>query len=168
MNHYILNGSSDVENWVEKAEYMTEEQLIATAPIEVLEFAAELQASGEEPNNLLGFGLLTAGKALVKGAATLGKKVAPKLIKKVSKVPTNLANKAKSWIKRKPTAPKVSKMPTVKSPDKFMAAPLVRTRQAEAPAATAEKKPFYTNPLFLAAAGGAVLLMMNKKKKRRY
>ncbi len=104
MQHRILNGHESVEQWMIDSSTMTDSQIIATAPMEVLEQASYMQTMGEidivnQPNNLFGFanianGLLKAGKwiigggkKLVKGAVTVARKLIPFIPSKKSRPP---------------------------------------------------------------------------------
>lgn len=71
MNHYILNGlQSDLEIWLERLPYMSENEAMATVPDEVLEFTAIAQSEGLIPNN----GWLSA---VASGASALWNTVKP-------------------------------------------------------------------------------------------
>ena len=94
MNHRILNGYESVDQWLYDAQTMSDAQIVASAPMEVLEGASYLQATGEidivnQPNNAFGLAsiamglkkaaswVVSKGGALIKKGVTVAKKIIP-------------------------------------------------------------------------------------------
>lgn len=155
MKHYLLNGYDDIVNWVENAEFMTEEQAIASVPDELLAFVAYAQAMGELPMNGIFSSILNAGKSLIAGASNITKSFLPTLAKgangSLTSLATNFLKGGGGGLAGGVSAGVAgTTMPQV-APTKI-SAPQVAP-QAQPMAAPKEEKKWYENPIVLIGGG---------------